>query len=215
MLGIVFIGLGSRFVSDIFVGDSCGKYQFIRFGFFGFYRFSFYSSVGQIVLGIYRGATTVAIYALAIQLKSLFTSFSTALNSVLLPKVTTLAAREGTENEISDLFIRVGRLQYFVMSFILVGFIILGRNSLYFGEEKDYVQTYYITLIIMIPFFFDLISNVGIVVLQAKDKLKYRSAPMIMDFINRFDVDFSICQLFLESMDVHVQYLSQFLCRMF
>lgn len=96
----------------------------------------FYSSVGQIVLGIYRGATTVAIYALAIQLKSLFTSFSTALNSVLLPKVTALAAREGTENEISDLFIRVGRLQYFVMSFILVGFIILGRNSLYFGEEK-------------------------------------------------------------------------------
>ena len=71
----------------------------------------FYSSVGQIVLGIYRGATTVAIYALAIQLKSLFTSFSTALNSVLLPKVTALAAREGTENEISDLFIRVGQFE--------------------------------------------------------------------------------------------------------
>ena len=140
----------------------------------------FYSSVGQIVLGIYRGATTVAIYALAIQLKSLFTSFSTALNSVLLPKVTALAAREGTENEISDLFIRVGRLQYFVMSFILVGFIIFGKEFIILWGGEDYVQTYYITLIIMIPFFFDLISNVGIVVLQAKDKLKYRSAPMIM-----------------------------------
>ena len=140
----------------------------------------FYSSVGQVVLGIYRGATTVAIYALAIQLKSLFTSFSTALNSVLLPKVTVLAAREGTENEISDLFIRVSRLQYFVMSFILVGFIIFGKEFIIFWGGEDYVQTYYITLIIMIPFFFDLISNMGIVVLQAKNKLKYRSAPMLI-----------------------------------
>ena len=123
------------------------------FWIFGFYRFSFYSSVGQIVLGIYRGATTVAIYALAIQLKSLFTSFSTALNSVLLPKVTALAAREGTENEISDLFIRVGRLQYFVMSFILVGFIIFGKEFIILWGGEDYVQTYYITLIIMIPIF--------------------------------------------------------------
>lgn len=140
----------------------------------------FYSNVGQIVLGIYRGASAVAIYALAIQLKSLFTSFSTALNSVLLPKVTQLATREGTDQDISDLFIRVSRLQYFVISFILVGFIIFGKEFIILWGGEGYVQTYYITLIIMIPFSFDLISNVGITVLQAKNRLKYRSAPMFL-----------------------------------
>ena len=121
----------------------------------------FYSSVGQIVLGIYRGASAVAIYALAIQLKSLFTSFSTALNSVLLPKMTALASKENSEKEISDLFIRISRLQYFVMSFILVGFIIFGKEFIILWGGAEYVQTYYISLIILIPFSIDLISNVG------------------------------------------------------
>ncbi len=140
----------------------------------------FYSSVGQIVLGIYRGASSVAIYALAIQLKSLFTSFSTALNSVLLPKVTVLAAKEGSHKDISDLFVRVSRLQYFVMSFILVGFIIFGKEFIIIWGGEDYVQTYYVSLIILIPFSFDLISNVGVVILQAENKLKYRSIPLIV-----------------------------------
>jgi len=140
----------------------------------------FYSSVGQIVLGVYRGASAVAIYALAIQLKSLFTSFSTALNSVLLPKVTALVTKGGSDKEISDLFIRVGRLQYFVISFILLVFIIFGKEFVTIWGGANYTQTYYISLIILIPFSFDLISNVGIVILQAKNKLKYRSIPMLV-----------------------------------
>ena len=156
----------------------------------------FYSSVGQIVLGIYRGASAVAIYALAIQLKSLFTSFSTALNSVLLPKMTALASKEGSEKEISDLFIRISRLQYFVMSFILVGFIIFGKEFITLWGGAEYVQTYYISLIILIPFSIDLISNVGITVLQAKNKLRYRSIPMIIGSVIGFILAFPFTDRF-------------------
>ena len=156
----------------------------------------FYSSVGQIVLGIYRGASAVAIYALAIQLKSLFTSFSTALNSVLLPKMTALASKEGSEKEISDLFIRISRLQYFVMSFILVGFIIFGKEFITLWGGEEYVQTYYVSLIILIPFSIDLISNVGITVLQAKNKLRYRSIPMIVGSVIGFILAFPFTDRF-------------------
>lgn len=156
----------------------------------------FYSSVGQIVLGIYRGASAVAIYALAIQLKSLFGSFSTALNSVLLPKMTALASKENSENEISNLFIRVSRLQYFVISFILVGFIIFGKEFIILWGGAEYVQTYYISLIILIPFSIDLISNVGITVLQAKNKLRYRSMPMIIGSVIGFVLAFPFTDRF-------------------
>ena len=156
----------------------------------------FYSSVGQIVLGIYRGASAVAVYALAIQLKSLFSSFSTALNSVLLPKMTALASKENSEKEISDLFIRISRLQYFVMSFILVGFIIFGKEFIILWGGAEYVQTYYISLIILIPFSIDLISNVGITVLQAKNKLKYRSIPMIIGSVIGFILAFPFTDRF-------------------
>lgn len=139
----------------------------------------FYSSAGQIILGMYQGASVVAIYALAIQLKSLFTSFSTAFNSVLLPKATSLCLK-GNVEEINNLFIRVGRMQFFVISFMLLVFTVFGREFIILWGGANYEQTYYIALILLFPFSLDLISNVGITVLQAKNKLKYRSIPMII-----------------------------------
>lgn len=139
----------------------------------------FYSSAGQIILGMYQGASVVAIYALAIQLKSLFTSFSTAFNSVLLPKATSLCLK-GSVEEINGLFIRVGRMQFFVISFMLLVFTVFGREFIILWGGANYEQTYYVALILLFPFSLDLISNVGITVLQAKNKLKYRSIPMII-----------------------------------
>lgn len=156
----------------------------------------FYSSAGQIILGMYQGASVVAIYALAIQLKSLFTSFSTALNSVLLPKITALAAINESSNSISKLFIRIGRLQYFIVSYVLVGFVIFGKEFIILWGGESYIQTYYVSLIILIPFSFDLISNVGIVVLQATNKLKYRSLPMLIGAIVGFVFTFPFTKEF-------------------
>ena len=58
------------------------------------------------------------------------------------------------------------------------------------------MQTYYISLIILIPFSIDLISNVGITVLQAKNKLKYRSIPMIIGSVIGFILAFPFTDRF-------------------
>ena len=156
----------------------------------------FYSSAGQIILGMYQGASIVAIYALAIHLKGLFTSFSVALNGVLLPRITALITNTNKNKEVSDLFIRIGRLQYFIISFVLVGFVIFGKEFVILWGGKNYVQTYYVALIILIPFFFDLISNMGIVILQAMNKLKYRSLPMLVGSLIGFVLAFPFTNKF-------------------
>ncbi len=140
----------------------------------------YYINIGQLVVGIYCGSLVVAIYALAIQLLLMYSSFSSAINSLLLPKITTLVANNSSSDELSSLFIRIGRIQFFVISFILVGFVIFGREFIVLWGGVNYYKTYYIALLIFIPFSFDLITNVGITILQAKNKLKYRSIPMLI-----------------------------------
>lgn len=54
-----------------------------------------YWSTGQFVLGIYKGSVAIAIYAVAIQLESMYMLFSTAISSVFLPKVTSMVSRGG------------------------------------------------------------------------------------------------------------------------
>ena len=139
-----------------------------------------YWSTGQFVLGIYQGAAVVAVYAIAIQLESVYMVFSTAISGVLLPRVTAMVAKNKSEREISDLFIRTGRLQYMVMAFILTGFILFGKSFVRLWAGWDYEEAYYIALCFFIPLTIPLIQNLGIIILQARNQMKFRSSLYVV-----------------------------------
>lgn len=134
-----------------------------------------YWSTGQFVLGIFVGTAAVAVFAVAMQLVHMYINFSTAISGVLLPKVTKMIANNQSEQTISDLFIRAGRIQYIVVAFILDGFIIFGKQFIALWAGEDYYEVYMISLLIFIPLAIPLIQNVGIIILQARNQMKYRS----------------------------------------
>lgn len=134
-----------------------------------------YWSTGQFVLGIFKGAAVVAVYAIAIQLHSIYMSFSTAISGVFLPKITSMVAKGNDERAISDLFVRTGRVQYIVLAFILTGFIVFGRQFINLWAGADYDDAYWITLLFFVPLTVPLIQNVGISILQARNQMKFRS----------------------------------------
>lgn len=139
-----------------------------------------YWSTGQFVLGAFVGTTAVAVFAVAIQLQNMYMSFSTAISGVFLPKVTYMISNEKSPTEISDLFIRTGRIQYIVMSFILTGFIIFGKQFIYLWAGPGYEDTYIISLLFFIPLTVPLIQNLGITILQARNQMKFRSLLYIV-----------------------------------
>ena len=134
-----------------------------------------YWSTGQFILGIYRGAVAIAVYAVSIQLQGMYMMFSTAVSSVFLPKVTAMVAKGNNEKEISKLFIRTGRLQYIVMAFILSAFIVFGKSFIYLWAGEGYEDVYYLCLMFFIPLTVPLIQNLGITILQARNQMKFRS----------------------------------------
>ena len=139
-----------------------------------------YWSTGQFVLGIYRGAVAIAVYAVAIQLQGMFMMFSTAISSVFLPKVTAMVSKDNNEKEISELFVRTGRLQYIVMSFILSAFIVFGKSFILLWAGDGYEDAYFICLMFFVPLTIPLIQNLGITILQARNQMKFRSLSYIV-----------------------------------
>ena len=134
-----------------------------------------YWSTGQFVLGAVVGTTAVAVFAVAIQLEHMYMHFSTAISSVFLPKVTAMVARNDNRKEISNLFIRTGRIQYIVIALILSGFIVFGRDFINLWAGPEYESAYSITLIFFISLAIPLIQNLGITILQARNQMKFRS----------------------------------------
>ncbi|WFE83632.1 oligosaccharide flippase family protein [Parabacteroides chongii] len=134
-----------------------------------------YWDSGQFILGVYTGVSIIAVYAVALQLVNIYKGFSTAIAGLFLPRITAMVTNNEGDGRISDLFIKTGRLQYIIMAFILSGFVVFGKYFIIFWAGPDYVEAYYIALVLFVPLFIPLIQNIGITILQAKNKMKFRS----------------------------------------
>lgn len=149
-----------------------------------------YWSTGQFVLGAFVGTAAVAIFAVAINLEGIYMHFSTAIAGVFLPKVTAMVTRNNNSKEISDLFIRTGRIQYIVIAMILAGFVAFGRDFIILWAGPDYESAYPITMLFFVSLAIPLIQNLGITILQARNQMKFRSLLYIV--IASFSLVFQI-----------------------
>ena len=139
-----------------------------------------YWSTGQFVLAAVSGTIAVAVFAVAIQLHSMYMQFSSAISSVFLPKITRMVAMGDNYNEISDLFIRTGRLQNIIMSLILFGFFVFGKQFIMLWAGIEYEGSYLIALLFFVALYVPLIQNLGISILQARNQMKFRSLLYII-----------------------------------
>ena len=155
-----------------------------------------YWSTGQFVLGIYKGSVAIAVYAVAIQLESMYMMFSTAISSVFLPKVTSMVTKGSSDEEISDLFIRTGRIQYIVMAYILSAFVVFGKQFIILWAGDDYADAYYLTLMFFVPLTVPLIQNLGILILQARNQMKFRSMLYIVIALCSLGLSIYLAQIY-------------------
>ena len=101
-------------------------------------------------------------------------TIGTAASSVFLPRVSELYCQNKDMSEISDLFIKVGRISFIVCGFVLSLFIVLGKDFIIIWAGKDYIDAFYIALIVMVPFTIDLIQNLGLTIMQVANVYLYR-----------------------------------------
>lgn len=130
---------------------------------------------GQFMLGIYSSAVSIALYNLAMQFKSYFETFATSVSGVFLPRLTSMESQKLSNEVFTESFIKVGRLQFILISLITTGFILFGKQFICIWAGEDYELAYYITLIIFIPLSLVDTQTLGIAILQAKNKHKFRS----------------------------------------
>ncbi len=151
-----------------------------------------YWGTDQIILSNKADARSIAVYSIGSSFPGYFISFSTAISGVLLPRITKVFSekKENATQELSEWFIKVGRLQFWVLSLVLLGFIFVGKEFICIWAGNNYESAYWIALIIMIPSLIPLSQNVGISILQAQNKLKFRSVSYV--FIAIFNIFVSL-----------------------
>lgn len=131
---------------------------------------SIFWSVDKMLLGGMVGTIAVAIYGVAAQIQGMYQQLTSSVGSIFITRVNRLVAETNDDILISELFTRVGRIQFIIVSLILTGFIFFGRSFIQIWAGAEYEMSYRIALILMIPAGVDYIQTVGIEIQRAKNK---------------------------------------------
>lgn len=142
-------------------------------------------SVDQFILGAVSGTVAVSIYSVAAQLNTLFINLSTAVSGVMLPKMSKMVAKNSNPDELTDEMIKIGRIQYYIIFLMASGLVLFGKQFIIAWVGLEFELAYYVALILIIPVCFPLIQNLGLSIMQAMNKYKFKSiSTLIMAIIN-------------------------------
>ena len=91
-----------------------------------------------------------------------------------------MVTNRASDEELQNLFLKIGRLQFYLLSLILSGFIVFGHSFLHYWVGDGFDLVYIITLLIIGPFTIDLIQNVGLAIMQARNVYHVRAVVYVL-----------------------------------
>ena len=114
--------------------------------------FSFYVFIGSIVdtlfwatdkviLGMLVGTVTVSVYQIGSTFNNVVMQLSTSISSVLTPKITGMVVKDAPKEALTELFIRVGRIQFLVVGLIVTGFAVFGQPFILLWAGESYADS--------------------------------------------------------------------------
>ena len=134
-----------------------------------------YWTTDKLIIGWAKGTKDTAVYNIGATFNTYVTGLSSAISGLLVPKLTQMVVKDAPKEEFTRIFIKVGRLQFLVVSFIVSAFVAFGRQFIVLWAGPEYHQSYYVALLTMIPVTIPLIQNTGINILYALNRHQFRS----------------------------------------
>lgn len=214
-IAIVIITTIITIITDIALICYCLKKLEMKFSFCNFQKgifkqifiFSLFIAINQIVdqintqtdrliLGKMMTAGAVSIYSIGATIQSLYQTLSTSTSSFFAPKVNKIVAKneKNMNDELTTLFVNIGKLQYAILMLVLTGFVIFGKYFIQKWAGADYWQSYWIALILTISSTIPLIQNIGIEVQRAKNKHQFRSIVYLLIAIFNLIISIILCK---------------------
>ena len=142
-------------------------------------------NVDKFILGKYVGSIAVAVYSIGAQINTHYLTLSSAISGVFIPRVNRLVTENEDTKQVSELFTRVGRIQFMVLWLVLFGFALYGQYFIGVWAGDGYEDAYYIALLLIIPVTIPLIQNLGIEIQRAMNMHQFRSYTyLFMAIIN-------------------------------
>lgn len=147
-------------------------------------------NLDKVILGRICGTGETAIYSVGATLRAYFSTFAIAIPTLFIPRVHFIQSDETLSEEeknkaLSDLFIRIGRIQWIIVGLVFYGFILFGYQFIKVWAGPEYYKSYFVALLLIVPLTPDVIQNIGIEIQRAQNRHAFRAIVyLVMALIN-------------------------------
>lgn len=136
-----------------------------------------YSTTDTLIIGAVPALATigVAVYNVGSTFNAMMSNFTIGILNVLTPSVNKLVFTRNDPKELTDMMIRIGRIQCYIVGLVCSGFIAFGRQFLTLWVGQSYLDAYWVAIATMVPACVPLVQNVAMNVIVAQNKHRFRS----------------------------------------
>lgn len=141
-------------------------------------------NIDKVLLARYKGTVMVAIYSVGYSLYTYYQTFSSSISGVFTPRIHKIVnsetSIENQRTELTELFTKVGRIQFLILALIASGVVFFGKFFIVrIWAGRGYEDSYIVALLLIIPASIALIQNLGIEIQRAEFKHQFRSIVYI------------------------------------
>jgi len=153
-------------------------------------------NVDKFLLGRFRGSVATSVYAVAATLNSYYRNISNSITSVFTPRIHNIANGKNVNQNLDLIFAKIGRIQFLLLGLIYSGFLFFGKRFVLLWAGPDYIDAYYIALLLMGPVTISLIQGLGIEIQRSKNMHKFRSIAYAIMSIANVAISVPLCLKF-------------------
>lgn len=140
-------------------------------------------NVDKFVIGIMMSPEAVSVYSVGMFIYTTFSSLTTIPISMYMPQIAT-DMREGKRGvELTETLIQPCRLIFMIGGVVLFGFVTVGRQFISIVYGNDYMDSWVIAVVIMIPMLINMSNGVLVDVLDVMNKRLSRSLFLLITTI--------------------------------
>ena len=136
-----------------------------------------YNATDTVMMGALPelATTGVAVYSVGNLFNTVVFSLTIGISSLMGPKVNRLVFSGTGNGELTDLAIRVGRLQGLIFGLVVSGFVVFGKPFIHLYAGEGYGEAYWVALLMMVPNMIPLVQSICLSVVVARNQHKFRA----------------------------------------
>jgi len=119
-------------------------------------------NVDKFLLGMFQSSAAVAVYGIAAQLNNHYTTIFWSLSNVFIPRINTIVSSGNGDGKLTELFVKIGRIQFIVLALILEVYVFFGKYFIIKWAGAEYETSYVIGALLIFAVTIEVILSSGI-----------------------------------------------------